>query len=378
MASRRDLLGALGATALAGPALAAARGKRLLILGGTSFLGPAIVEHALARGHTLTLFNRGRTNPDLFPGVEKLRGDRDPKRPDLSALAGRRTWDAVIDVWPSDPAMAEATGRMLRDRVGRCVYVSSIVAYKDLVKVGAVETDPLFDDASDKAAWYEFGKASSERSLTALFAERYSSVRSHIIGGWRQESDTLRFWMERIARGGPVLAPGDGSDPVQFTDVKDVAAFTVALAEQGLAGAWNVAGPAREPQTMRSVLEAFNAASGGRAELTWVADDFLLKQNVQAWTDLPLYRPLKRAVRKGFMQVDQGKALAAGLQLRPLSDLMADELAWLHRSKPQGYDFGVNGSDKGIPRARELAVLAAWKAASGPKPHSNPGTGAFQ
>jgi 2'-hydroxyisoflavone reductase len=257
--------------------------------------------------------------------------------------------------------MCAETGRLLRDRVGRYVYVSTIVAYKDLTKVGLVETAPLFDDAGDKQAWYEFGKASCERTLMEIYRDRYACVRPPVIAGWRQDSDTLRFWMSRIARGGPVLAPDDGDDPVQFTDAHDVGAVALSLAEQGLSGAYNFAGPRRTRSTMKSVLEAFNAATGDRAELIWVRDDFLLKQDIQAWTNLPLYRPLHRAVRKGFMQIDSSKALAAGFDFRPIAATVEDELRWFRETTPADYEFGVGKSNKGFPRARELAVLAAWR-----------------
>jgi 2'-hydroxyisoflavone reductase len=337
------------------------RALRVLVLGGTGFLGPAIVEYARAQGHAITLFNRGKTNPALFPDVEKLRGDRTPPAPDLGALQGSRTWDAVIDVWPSDPHTVAATARLLQNRVGRYIFVSSTVAYKDLVKPGAVETDALFDDVTNAAAWYEYDKAQCERVLQLVYAERHAVVRSHIINGYRNPSDSLRMWLVRLARGGEVLAPGGGDDPVQFTDVRDVAQFIVAIMERGLSGAYNVAGPGARPTSFRSLLTQLNAAVGNRASLTWVDEDFLEQQGVRPFSDLAMWLPVRRTKRPGFMQIDSAKARDAGLTFRPLSDTARDELRWFTETMSPGYEFGVPPSNKGFPRARETELLAAWR-----------------
>jgi 2'-hydroxyisoflavone reductase len=355
------------ATLVSAP-LAARRGRprplKLLVLGGRNFVGPAIVERALASGHSVTLLNRGQTNPDLFPGLELIRADRDPERTDLTGLAGNRVWDAAIDVWPSDPRISEATASLLKDRVGRYLYISSVVAYKDLARIGASETDPLFDDPSNGDAWYEFEKAESERRLMAMLGERYSSVRPPVIAGWRQGSDSFRFWAARIARGGEVLAPGDGSDPVQFTDVRDIGDFAVTIIERNLIGAFNVVGPATSPIRFRDFLNALNRASGNKAKLVWVDRGFLEKRGVRPWVDLPLWRPLAIARRPGFMQVSSAKALSAGLRFRSIAQTAADELRWFGRSHPLDYDFGASNRAS-FSTAREQAVLAEWKAAAG-------------
>jgi 2'-hydroxyisoflavone reductase len=351
-----------GAVAAYGSAARAAAGRRrLLVLGGTFFLGPAIVQSALDRGHEVTLFNRGRTNPGLFPGLERIRGDRDPERPDLGGLAGERRWDAVIDVWPSNPHTVARTAALLKDRTDRYLFISTIVAYRDLKPAGVAEDAPLFDDVTDAASWYEFDKANSERAVDQIYGPRATVLRPPILAGYRQDSDTFRFWAARIARGGEVLAPGDGRDPVQFTDVKDVGAFAVEAVERGLAGPYNVVGPERRT-SMRALLEGMNAACGNRARLVWVPDAFLAAQGVRFWSDLPMYLPVARVRKPGFMQVSNARALAAGLRLRPLADTVADELKWFAAAFP-GREFGVAPSDKGMDRARELRVLEAWKAA---------------
>ncbi|MBI3792574.1 MAG: NAD-dependent epimerase/dehydratase family protein [Gemmatimonadetes bacterium] len=335
---------------------------KLLVLGGTNFLGPAIVEEAMARGHEVTLFNRGRTNPGLFPTLETLHGDRHPQSPDLRALAGTRSWDAVIDVWPSDPHMVAATARLLRDRVGHYGFISTTVAYKDLTKAGAVETDALADDLTDAAAWYEFDKAQCERVLGLIFGERQAVCRSHILAGYRNPSDAFRMWAVRLARGGEVLAPGDGSDPVQFTDVRDVAAFAVLLAETRASGAYNVAGPRRSVMPFGEFLGQLNEILGRRARLTWVAQPFLDAQGVRPFSDLAMWVPVRTSRRPGFMQVSTAKAQAAGLTFRPLEATTTDEMRWFRDTMPATYEFGVGASNKGFPAARERALLAAWHA----------------
>ena len=367
MMNRRDFLVASGALAAARvlPRVAApAASMKVLVLGGTNFVGPAIVQRALDNGHEVTLFNRGRTNPGLFRGIELLQGDRTPQAPRLGALEGARSWDVVINVWPSDPHIVAATARLLRDRVARYVFVSTVVAYRDLTQPGIVESAPLFDDVTDSAAWYEYDKAQCERVLQQLYGDRHAVCRPHIITGYRNPSDVLRMWAVRIDRGGEVLAPGDGSDPVQFVDVKDVAEFTLGMAERGLAGAYNLAAPAGTRLTFRQFLDAINVTTGSKANLTWVSDEFLQAQGVRAFSDLPMWLPLARTRRPGFMQVSTAKALANGLTLRPLASTVADEHRWFRETMPRDYEFGVPPSDKGFTRARERALLAAWHARS--------------
>ncbi|HEY4282989.1 MAG TPA: NAD-dependent epimerase/dehydratase family protein [Chthoniobacterales bacterium] len=340
------------------------RPKKILVLGGTYFLGPAVVQYALDQGHEITLFNRGKTNPGLFAAVEHICGDRDPHSPNLSRLQGTRKWDAVIDVWPSDPHVVAATARLLQDRVSRYVFVSTIVAYKDLRKIGVVESDPLFDDLTNAEAWYEYDKAQCERVLQQIYGERHSVCRSHIINGYGNDSDTFRFWLVRIDRGGEVLAPGDGTDPVQFTDVKDVGAFVLKVAANDLPGAYNVAGPIPGKLTFRQLIEQLNMFTGNKAKLVWVSDAFLQANHIEAFRTLAMWVPVQRARKPGFMQINQKKALDAGLTFRRIELTAEDELKWFRETMPRDYEFGVGKSNKGFPRARELELLAAWRSQS--------------
>lgn len=361
----------LGALALSAACRASVpplpRKLKLLVLGGTYFLGPQVVEAALRSGHEVTLFNRGKTNPDMFPALERLRGDRDPKLENLHALGGDRRWDAVIDVWPADYSMSQRTGELLKERVGRYIYVSSISAYSPLTVPGANESYPLITSSPDPTE-YGYNKAETERRLTAIYGNRFASVRPPPIYGWRNDSDVLTFWAVRMQRGGDVAAPGDGSDPVQWVDVKDVGNFVTRIAERDLAGPYNVIGPAQRTD-LRQYFEQIRAATGSRANLVWIADDFLIARHFDDFNNWPSYRPLKRTKFPGFFQQSSAKAIAAGMTFRALSQTIADELRWFPLYRGANFDFGGVGMPKdtpywlrsGIPRAKELALIEAWK-----------------
>ncbi len=336
----------------AGPA--AAPGKKLLLLGGTGFLGPALVETARARGHVVTLFNRGKTRPELFPDVEKLRGDRDGK---LDALRGRR-WDAVIDTSGYVPRIVRMSAELLAPAVERYLFVSSISVYPEDVKAGADEAAPvqaLADPASeDVKAHYGALKAASERAAEAAMPGRVAAVRPGLIVGPGDPTDRFTYWPVRLDRGGEVLAPGDGSDPVQLVDVRDLAAWMVLLAERGDTGTFNAVGPP-ERLAMRAMLEGVRRAIGSRAALVWIPRSFLRDRGVSPWSDLPAWVP---ASEGGFASLSNARALAKGLRLRPVPDSARDGLAWW---KAQS----ANAAGKlraGLSPEREREVLAAWRA----------------
>ena len=361
-------LGALAFSAACRASVPASpRRLKLLVLGGTYFLGPQVVEAAVRNGHEVTLFNRGKTNADMFPKLERLRGDRDTKSENLHALQGDRRWDAVIDVWPADYAMSQRSGELLKDRVGRYVYVSSISAYSPLTVAGANESYPLITSSPDPTE-YGYSKAETERRLTAIYGPRFASVRPPPIYGWRNDSDVLTFWAVRMQRGGDVAAPGDGLDPVQFTDVKDVAGFVVRAVERDLSGPFNVIGP-KNRITFRQYLEEMRAATGNRANLVWIPDDFLVAQRFGDFNDWPGYRALNRTKVPGFFQQSNARAIAAGMTFRPFEQTIADELRWFPLYRGENFDFGGVGMPKdtpywlrsGIPRVREIALIDSWR-----------------
>lgn len=363
---RRQFLRAgavVGATALgacAGVRAERQRPKKLLVLGGTRFIGPHIVEAALARGHELTLFNRGQTNPELFPECEKLRGDRDG---DLSALAGRR-WDAVLDTWTDMPRHVRSAAQLLGPNVEQYLFVSSLNAVADLSQGGLDESAPMTPLAAadeDNPAGDLFGgrKARCEELLAELCPERWTVVRPGLIVGPRDGSDRFTYWPVRIARGGEVLAPGDGTDPTQIIDVRDLGQFVVRLAEERTLGLFHAIGPER-PLVMRELLETCVRVAASDARLTWVDTAFLFEQNVAPWTDLPAWLP-SVAPGEAFWTADVSKAIGAGLAFRPLEATVRDTLDWW-ATLPEERRAALR---RGLTPEREGELLAAWHAKVG-------------
>lgn len=333
----------------------APRPRQILVLGGTNFVGPALVERALERGHEVTLFNRGRTRPELFPGCEKLRGDREPATEDLGALEGTRRWDAVVDVWPQRSALVESTARLLAGRADYAFFVSSIAVYADFSRPGITEDAPVHED---DPGWYGGEKVLAERALEASFPGRCGVARCHAILGPRDDGTAYHYWLRRLAEHGEVLAPGSGLDPVQLVDVRDVARWIVDCVERGRPGVHNLCGPA-EGISFRSFLETSGRAIGSRARLVWVDADVLRGEyGIQSFSDMPLWAPLDED--EGFQQISGARALAAGLRLRPLAHTARDAWAWWSSAAFAGTTFPLGGS--GIPRGRELEILRAWAA----------------
>ena len=306
--------------------------KRILVLGGTSFLGPAVVREAVVAGHTVTLFNRGLTNPELFPHLEKLRGLRSPtaSEENWSAIGSRR-WDAVIDVWPFDPSVAESAARRLRDQAAHYLYVSSIAAYdrRGFARPGLTEDAPRnpWDPAIRP---YDRGKAESERRLEALVGGRLTIVRPGPIKGDRDETPDLLAWLRRCQSGGRHIGPGSGDDHVQMVDVRDVARFLVLAIERPLNGVFNLTG---EPMTFRQFVERCNLATGSRAEFVWIPRDFLHAQGLDPAPfdnpampsylgKFPFWHP--EPERVGFFQISSRKAFDAGWTQRSFSETAGD------------------------------------------------------
>jgi len=338
----------------------APRALRILMLGGTGFLGPAEVEYAKARGHTVTLFNRGRTNADLFPGVEKLVGDR--AEPDLDALKGRR-WDVVMDTSASIATWVRDTADVLRDS-GRYLFVSSLSAHTDNSILGQDEDGPVFTHEdyleavasnAGRGAAYGPNKAEAERIVHDTFGDRGLVVRPGLIVGPRDNSDRFTYWPVRVDRGGEVLAPGDGTDMAQIVDVRDLGIFLVHLVEQEASGTYNAVGPS-SPMSLPEMLYGVRAVTSSDVSFTWVDADFLREHDVGSWIEMPVWVYPSHETR-GFMDWDCSKAIAAGLTFRPLADTARDTLTWW---KERGDDAPPLRT--GLAPEKEAAILAAWKA----------------
>jgi 2'-hydroxyisoflavone reductase len=337
--SRRDFvrLSAVAASTLALPALAdtgAAKPMRLLILGGTGFIGPYQVRYALARGHHVTIFNRGHQKEDWPGPVEELIGDRNG---DLKALEGC-DWDICIDNPTTLPVWVRDAARVLKGHVGQYIFISTISAYAANDKP-ADETAPLavYKGADPMAETVEslkadsklYGplKAASETEARAQYGEAATTIiRPSLIVGPGDETDRFTYWPVRLARGGEILAPGDGSDPVQFIDVRDLAEWTIRLAEQRVTGVFNASGPA-SPITMQQMLAGIAEGAHVDPKLVWAPTAFLKANKVSAWRDMPVWIPSQDETF-GFHRRDISRAIAEGLTYRPLPLTAADTLAW--------------------------------------------------
>jgi 2'-hydroxyisoflavone reductase len=331
--------------------------KKILILGGTKFLGPHVVEAAVARGHTVTLFNRGKTNPKLFPELETLHGDRDGH---LEALAGRR-WDAVVDDSGYVPRIVTMSAQLLAPNVSQYVFISTISVYKDNSILDMDETAPVetVDDPTTEDVPKHYGalKALCEQAAEKAMPGRVAVVRPGLIIGPLDPTGRFTHWPWRMSEGGEVLGPGDGSTPVQYVDARDLAAWIVHAIESHVTGTYNALGPASRI-TMKAVLDACNAAAGDKATITWVDAAFLDEQKVLAWSELPMWID-NHGEFAGFGTISNARAIAKGLTFRAIGETARDTLAWL-ASLPDDERAKVRSS--GITREKEAAVLAAWKA----------------
>ena len=330
--------------------------KTILVLGGTNFLGPHIVNAALAHGHTVTLFNRGKTHTELFPQLEKLQGDRDGK---LEALAGRQ-WDAVVDPSGYVPRIVKMSAELLAPNIKHYVFISTISVYKQPGTPHADENAPLqtIDDPTNEVVRENYGalKALCEQAAEAALPGRVTSVRPGLIIGPGDPTGRFTHWPSRGADGGEMLAPGDGSTPVQYVDGRDLGEWIVKLIEKGTMGTMNALGP-EKAITMKEVLDACNEAGGNKAQLTWVPWRFLEKQEVAPWAELPMWIPTEED--PGFGTMSNERAQQAGLRFRPIGETAKDTLAWLE-TLPEDQRAKLRSS--GIARDKEARVLAAFRA----------------
>ena len=336
---------------------------KILILGGTGFTGPFQVHYAVARGHTVTVFNRGRRQADLPDTVEHLVGDRNN---DVTALEGRE-WDVVIDNPTTLPNWVRLSGKLLKDACRQYVFISTISVYGDTSEPGMDETTPVLEYKGEADPFtlelnqqtmglYGELKALSEREAAYWFPGRATIIRPGLIVGPRDESDRFTYWPVRVDRGGEVLAPNSPNDPTQIIDARDLAEWTIRMVEQDDVGVFNATGPER-PRPFGEMLNGIKAAIGSNATFTWVEQDFLQQHEVRQWGELPVW------VRQGpdtagFMTVSVAKAQGRGLTYRPFEETVRDTLAY-HKSRTEERQAALRA---GLKPEKEAAVLAAWKA----------------
>jgi nucleoside-diphosphate-sugar epimerase len=329
---------------------------RLLVLGGTQFVGRAVVEAALGRGWDVAVFHRGRHEPPA--GVRALHGDR--TAPDgLSALAGltEERWDVVVDTWSSAPRAVGEAARLLAGRADRYVYVSSISVYGYPRPSGIDEDAPVVNaDPDAEATEYAADKRGGElAAITEFGADRSLLVRAGLILGPYENIGRLPWWLRRIARGGPVLAPGPRDLPLQYIDVRDLAEWVLDASEAGLSGPYNLIGPEGHA-TMGTFLDACVRATGSDAELRWADPRTVLDAGIEPWTELPVWMPPGEE-HDSMHRTSVAKALVAGLRCRPVAETVADTWSWLASlggEAPQRPDRTA----KGLAPEKEAEVLA--------------------
>ena len=334
---------------------------RILILGGTGFTGPYQVRYALSRGHKVTTFNRGKSHPGELPNeVEQLIGDRNGQ---LDALKGR-TWDVVIDNPTTLPVWVRDAAQILKGNVDRYVFTSTISVYQDS-KTGPDENAPLqvYEGADAYKETLESMKANgfklygplkvlSEKEAEKWFPGKTLVIRPGLIVGPRDESDRFTYWPVRINRDGEVLAPGRPQDPVQYIDGRDLAEWTIRMAENGETGIYNATGPGR-PIGIGEMLDGIKTPLKSNAKFNWADEKFLTDQKVQAWSDMPVWA----GAEDGVTRTNISRALSKGLTFRPLDKTARDTLEWF-KSRPQDRQAHMKA---GITPEREAEVLAAWK-----------------
>lgn len=361
MAGVRGGLSSVAQGISAGTAHAGVATRRLLILGGTGFLGPHVVDAARRRGFSVTLFNRGKTDPELFraaSGIEMVHGDRDGG---LGVLRGR-TWDAALDTSGHLPRLVRDAALFLKDAVRQYIYVSSVSVYREMDKV-IDESSPLamlpagIDAKVDHVTDETFGplKVLCEREAASVFARRALLIRPGCIVGPRDPTDRFTYWTLRAASGGDALAPGSEGDPVQFIDARDLADWIVAMVLTGQGGTYNAVGP-RIAYTMGQLLQACARAAGTRPRWVWASDAVLRRAGVL--DKLPLWLP---PGQRGLARVAMARALASGLVLRPVDATVRDTLAWA-RALPAARR---NKLRAGLSTSEEQAVLGLLQKVNG-------------
>jgi nucleoside-diphosphate-sugar epimerase len=354
----------------------------ILILGGTGFTGPEQVEYAIARGHRVTLFNRGKTRPGLFKGkvAEELIGDLNS---DTSALKGKQ-FDVVIDNPTTLPFWVKNAAQYLKGNVKHYIFISTTSVYRDQSEIGINENsptvpmpaglDPYQPDqrntaqlaASANPANYGAFKARAEQEVQIQYPGINTVIRPCLIVGPLDRTDRFTYWPARIDKGGEVLAPDKPDDPCQFIDSRDLAEWTIRMAEMRELGTYNAIGPAK-PMTIAEMLYGVKAVTTAGAQFTWVPWDFLQQQKVRPWRDMTVWQP-PYGRTAGYQRRDASKAIAKGLTFRPVAVTAKDTLDW-HKTRPEAEQLAtLNGEINGLSMTREAEVLAAWKASRATPP----------
>src|ERR1700742_3952695 len=374
--NRRDFVTAMSAVALSVSQEIYGKDKpqpakplKILVLGGTKFLGVHIVERALAHGHTVTLFNRGKTNTDLFPQLEHLKGDRDAQ---LDSLKGGH-WDAVIDDSGYVPRHVKLSAELLAPNVGQYVFISTISVYASFAQPNS-EDSPLgkiADETSEKVDGGAYGplKALCEKAAETAMPGRVTVVRPGLIVGPWDPTDRFTYWPARAARGGDMACPNTPKDRIQFIDSRDLAAFVIGLVESKTMGIFNATSPPGK-FSMGELVQASITAANAQVKPTppprpvWMSAEFLKNEKVAPWSDMPVWIP-ESGESAAFAEANGSKALAAGMAIRPVQPTVNDTLAW-HLKRPEAERAKLQA---GLTPEREQELLKAWATQSAGSGH---------
>lgn len=327
---------------------------KILVLGGTKFLGRHLVDAALAAAHEVTLFNRGKTNPTLFPNVETITGDRGQ---DIEKLSGRE-WDAVIDVAGYLPRIVRLSAEGLKGAVKRYVFISSISAYAGFSKVGINESDSvgkLEDESVEEITGETYGplKALCEKLVQETYGDRALIIRPGLIVGPHDPTDRFTYWPMRVKRGGDMIVPDKPQTPIQVIDVRDLSEFIIKLIDENASGIYNATGPNYELK-IGEFLDQCKLVTGSVAAFHWASREFLAEHKVEPWSDMPVWIP-DTEEDVGFSRIDVSKAIDAGLKFRPLEETIRDTVAWAE-TRPQDHEWRA-----GLNPTREQNLLTLLK-----------------
>ncbi len=320
----------------------------ILVIGGTRFVGRTLVETAIGQGHSLTLFNRGKSNPDLFPDTERITGDRDN---DIELLKGRK-WDVAVDTCGYVPRIVKKSAEILKDSVNQYIFISTLNVYADFSKRGIDENSPLGkmeDEKVEDVTGETYGplKVLCEKVVREIYPERSTTLRCGLIVGPYDPTDRFTYWPARVQRGGEILCPSPPHMQVQFIDARDLADFILWSAEKKKFGEYNTTGPEKE-LTMQEFLDRCNAQTENKASMTWVSEEFITSNEVG---HIPMWTPKDW---RGIFEVNVTKGIRAGLKFRPIDKTITETLAW-HATRPADYEMKV-----GLKPEKEIDLLAKW------------------
>lgn len=328
---------------------------KILVLGGTNFVGPAVVDAAIEKHHDITLFNRGLTNPQLYSDLSLIKGDRLNGPSSYESLANQQ-WDVVIDVWPEHAQLVDEATSVLQNSTSHYIFISSIAVYQDFQEVGLNELSKVVTLEGDHSTWgYAEEKLAAEEYIRDRFPRNHTIIRPGPIKGWRDPALDLLYWIIKLKRDESIIAPGSGEDPIQFIDVRDVGRFALHAIDNGLYGTYNCVGPENEALIWRDLLAKMKNYLSSDTKLIWASEDFLAENKISSFSDLPLWAPLSED--RGFMQISNEKMIRSGFNYTPIEKTFEDCLRWYKTSVTNEIAFGTDKAPLGLNRKKELALI---------------------